>query len=226
MSSYECRAPSVAAGSLAILAVRHSELDTRNYAEWELSRERQTHEWKRVRRAIITTRIRLVVFGHLLFFAGCILVNLLGSPDVSKHFTHIGWYSLLLTSSSLLLAEWMHVRFPPRSPPRYVVRSTGVTEYGDEGPRHHLDWSRTRQLRLISDRERPEFHSLVFVLGGQSWLAPQHRISVPLPQPVSQSSLEPIGEFQALEAIGSALTENGFDWKSFTNHNDVELTFG
>jgi hypothetical protein len=187
----------------------------RPYAEWALSRERQTHEWKLMRRAIITMRVRLLIFGHLLFFAGCLLIDLLGNAELSGHFAHVGWYSLLLTSVSLLLAEWLHVRFPPRCPPRYVVRSTGVTEYGDEGPRHHLDWSRTRQLRLVCDRERPEFHSLVFVLGGPHWLERLHRIYVPLPDPVN--------ELQALAAVGSALAENGFDWRTHENCEDIDL---
>ena len=194
--------------------------EARPYAQWELSRERQAHEWKRIRRAIISTRIRLLVFGHLAFFAGCLLIDLLGNAELSRHFTHVGWYSLLLTSASLLLAEWMHVRYPPRTPPRFVVRGTGVTEYGDEGPRHHIDWSRTRQLRLECDRERPEFHSLVLVLGGPHWLERLHRIAIPLPQPLTAGAT---GELQALAAVGSALSENGFDWKTHGNCDDIDL---
>src|SRR5437868_13933972 len=99
MSSYERRVSNGEQQASNAAAEPLASFDARQYAEWELSRERQTHEWKRVRRAIISTRVRLVVFGHLVFFAGCLLIDLLGNLDLSRHFTHIGWFSLLLTSS-------------------------------------------------------------------------------------------------------------------------------
>ena len=188
-----------------------------HYAEWQLSRERQVHEWKLLRRAIVSTRIRLVVYGHLAFFLGCVLLELLGHPEMSLQCAKAGWVSLLMTSAVLMAVEWRLVRFPPLSPPRFVVRGSGLTEYGHEGPRHHLDWLRTRQLRLEADQERPEFLSLVFIRGGPAWLERFSRISVPLPE----SSGAKIG---ALSAVGHALADNGYQWKSHVNRNDVQLT--
>ena len=193
-----------------------------SYAAWQLTPERQRHEWRRTRRAIISTRIRLLVAGHCVFLASCVGLNLLSNAHVCSNFAWVGCYSLLLTSVVLLICEWLHVRFPPRHPPRFVVRTNGVTEYGDEGPRNHWDWTRVRQLRLVADRERPEFRSLVFVTSGYRWMEKFHDITVPLPD-AAPADLASIGEREAIGAVGVALAENGFQWKAQMGKNELKI---
>ena len=192
------------------------------YAAWQLTPERQRHEWKRVRRAIIAMRVRLLIYGHLVFFAGCVILNLLGNRAASDNFMSVGCYSLLLTSLSLLLTEWLHVRFPPQHPPRYVVRPSGITEYGDEGPRQHWDWTRILQVRLESDRERPEFRSLIFVNRGLRCFQGFNRIAVPLPEASPPDGAD-VDEWNAIAAVGVALTENGYNWQRQLGGNDVRI---
>jgi hypothetical protein len=167
-------------------------------------------------------RVRLLVYGHLLFFAGALVLYLFGNRTASDNFTSVGCYSLLLTSFSLLLTEWLHVRFPPRQPPRYVVRQSGITEYGDEGPRQHWDWTRIRHLRLEADRERPEFRSLIFVNSDLRWLREISRVVVPLPEAAPQEG-GGLDEWNAIAAVGTALTENGFGWKRQISRNEITL---
>ncbi len=188
---------------------------TSHYAAWQLTPERQRHEWKRARRAIISTRIRLLVCGHAVYFAGCVALNFLSSAHVCSNFASAGCYSLLMTSVVMLICEWLHVRFQPRLPPRFVVRPHGVTEYGDEGPLNHWDWSRVRQLRLVADRDHPQFRSLVVVTSGWRWLEKFHRIRIPLP--------DAAGEHEAIGAIGVALAENGFQWRAQVNRNELRI---
>lgn len=190
------------------------------YASWQLSPDRQRHEWKRTRRSIIAMRVRILIYGHLAFFLACMSLKHLGSI-YSANFTHAAWYSLFLTSAFLLGIEWLHVKFPPRMPPRFVVRPSGVTEYGDEGPRAHWEWSRIRQLRLEADRERPEFRSLVFVHGGPRVLERLVCVAVPLPGGLAPTVSFEGDEWQALAAVAQALSDNGIAWKAHERNGVV-----
>jgi hypothetical protein len=187
-----------------------------SYASWQLTPERQRHEWRRTRRSIIAMRLRIVVYGHLAFFIACLLLKNTGSI-YSNNFVNAGCYSLFLTSAFLLAFEWLHVKFPPRLPPRFVVRPSGVTEYGDEGPRAHWEWSRIRQLRLEADRDRPEYRSLIFV-HGPNWMTRLGRVTVPLPGGSEGD------EWQALIGVVEALSDNGIAWKA-QDPNGVTLNF-
>jgi hypothetical protein len=185
------------------------------YAAWQLTPDRQRHEWKRARRSIIAMRLRLLIYGHAAFFIACLYLKAHGSI-YSANFTHAAWYSLFLTSAFLLGFEWFHVKYPPRQPARFVIRPTGVTEYGDEGPRAHWEWHRIRQLRLEADRERPEFRSLVFVHGPRlpRWIENLGSVAVPLPGDSTPSFKFEGDEWQALIAVAAALGDNGIGWKA------------
>ena len=173
-----------------------------------MSAERQRHEWMRQRRAIVAARIRIVIYGHLLFFALCLIVQALGAVN-SAAFAACGWMSLLLVSGGLILAEWLHVKMRPRTPPRYVIRNNGVTEYGEEGPRAHWDWSRTQGLSIETDRRAPNYRSLVFKMS-DAWL---QNVQVPLPETAGQQAdaagVSLIGEREVVAAIMQALEDNG-----------------
>ena len=198
------------------------------YVMWQVSPERQRYEWMQFRRSIVSTRIRLVVFGHLAFFAVCVLLKYVAGIAQCEFFS-FGWWSLFILSSGLLMLEWLHVKTLPRVPPRFMLRQSGLTEYGEDGPRMHLPWQRTFQLSIETSREQPQYRSLVFTTectpvepeqsanfdGWVVWPRWQalrnfmHRFSclrVPLP--------EHIDELQIAAAIDRALEESGIDWKA------------
>ncbi|HYG78584.1 MAG TPA: hypothetical protein VEK08_26530 [Planctomycetota bacterium] len=176
-----------------------------DYAAWQISEQRQRHEWTLMRRSIVKTRLSIVIFGHSGFFATCLLLNARGVP--CSTFIHLGWWSLLLASLLLLLMEFLHVHSLPRIPPRFVVRRSGLTEYGEEGPRTHWDWGRAEQLSIATDHERPAYRSLVVALRSQSKLFQKFtRIYIPLPETEQQ-----INERDIIAAVNAALEDNNIE---------------
>src|ERR1051325_4759582 len=101
---------------------------------------------------------------------------------------------------ALLIMEWAHARLLPRTPPRFAVKRSGVTQYGEDGPRVHFDWTSALQLSIESDRFRPEYRSLVLsTASGPAWVKSLGRICIPLPS---------ADEGEIIAAVGRALMDN------------------
>ena len=123
----------------------------------------------------------------------------------------LGWWSLCFTSISMLIMEHVHVKLLPRTPARFVVRRSGVTEYSDEGPRMHWDWPRACQLSIECDREQPAYRSLVFAMKPESILwGKLFRFSIPLPP---QADVE-INEHAIVAALNEAFEANQIHWEA------------
>jgi hypothetical protein len=164
------------------------------------------------RRAIVTARIRVVFLGHAAFFAICLLLEAFGRLPAG--FLSAGCWSLFFLGVVLILAEWLHVKMQPRVPPRFVVRSSGLTEYGQDGPRAHWDWHRTHQLSIESDRERPGYRSLVLAMQGeQALLRTLHRFYIPLPDEPEDSPMQgEVNEREVVAALWRAFEQSRIAW--------------
>jgi len=174
-----------------------------DYITWQISPERQKHDWMQLRRFIVRTRWRIALYGHVAYFIACSALKTLGVQ--CNDFISLGWWSLLIIGMALLIIEWMHVHALPATPPRFVVRRSGLTEYGEDGPRMHWDWERTAQLSIETDRERPAFRSLVVAMKAETLMVGKFcRISIPLPGDDD--------EFAIIEAVSRALEDNRIDW--------------
>ena len=192
------------------------------YVSWQVSLERQRYEWMRLRRSIVSTRIRIVVVGHILFFAGCLGLKEMGGASYAWFFA-LGWWSLFFVSSSLLIFEWLHVKTLPRVTPRFAIRQSGLTEYGQDGPRLHLNWQRACRLSIETEHFHPHVRSLVIHTQSETgwrclpwtqcttWIEKFGRFYIPLPDN-SQSA-----ENEIVAAIGLALENSGICWKPLPN---------
>lgn len=184
-------------------------LESTDYIAWQISAERQKHEWMLLRRIIVRTRWRIALYGHAAFLLICSTLNALGVQ--CAEFISLGWWSLCFIGISLLLTEWVHVRMLPSTPPRFVVRRSGLTEYSEEGPRKHWDWARTAQLSIETDCERPGYRSLVVGMKSGSALFEKFcRFSIPLPATDGESTID---ERAIVEAVSRALEENRIRWQ-------------
>jgi hypothetical protein len=177
---------------------------------WQITPERQRHEWLRTRRLIIAARLRIVVYGHIAFLLLLSCLRAAGWLSAGSQLSACGWLSLCFVSAALLAMEFVHMRLLPATPPRYAVRQSGVTEYDEHGPHAHWDWSHTRCLLLERDQQRPEFQSLVFVMNGPEWLWRLNHFHIPLPE----NNAAGADSHQIILAVGRALTANGIEWKS------------
>jgi len=177
------------------------------YIAWQVSPSRQRHEWMRRRRAIIAVRIRVALIGHALFFLICGGLKLIGA--LPGGLFSIGCGSLGFASAGLFLYEWMHVKLMPRTPPVFVLRDNGLTEYSADGPRAHWDWERTTQLSIETDRGRPAYRSLVLAMN-EPLLRKHFNFYFPLPDEKSSD----VDEHQIVAALSEALEANQFKWKA------------
>jgi hypothetical protein len=168
----------------------------------------------RTRRRIVSARIRIVVFGHLLLFGVGFVLQSLGMLGGLAGFLSVSMFSLLVISAWLFLFEFVHVKMLPRMPPKFVIRGSGVTEYDEEGPRVHWDWNRTRLLSIETDRVRPQYRFLVLKMSETVFLEKLSRVYIPLPENVAASGGMKVDETSVVAAIARALEENGIEWKS------------
>jgi hypothetical protein len=182
---------------------------------WQVSRERVRYEWMRQRSKIVSARIRICVVGHVALALFWALIQSFGGLSQFPNFTTVGWVSLLLTSGALFALEILHVLSLPRTPPRFVVRPTGLTEYTDDGPRIHWDWQRARTLSIETDSLRPNYRSLVLDMPESRWCKTIARVYVPLPEPGADDAF--VDERCVVAAIADALEFNGIEWEPGAN---------
>lgn len=174
-----------------------------DYIDWDVSPERQRHDWSQARRAIVRTRIIIVLAGHAAFLVVCQWLKASGA--LSGGFVALGWWSLLVVSACLLMLEFLHVRARPRERLRFVVRNNGVTAYDADGPRAHWDWSRTCLLSLETDRERPDYRNLVLGLQADAHCLNRFfRCAIPLPEAREDAP----DEVRIVAAVKEALAAN------------------
>jgi hypothetical protein len=189
----------------------HSTPETVEYIAWQISPERQRHEWMQLRKSLVAARLRIVIIGHLIYFLACAGLSIAGVKSGST-FLSCGWWSLIYISVAMLLMEWLHVRMLPRTPARFVVRKSGLTEYNEEGPRTHWDWTRAQHLSIVCDKERPAYRSLMVGMNSETgWLNKFSRFYIPLPEGTSTSS--DIDEIKVIAAVSQALEASGIQWK-------------
>jgi hypothetical protein len=151
------------------------------YLSWDISAERQRHEWIRLRKSLVRMRLRLVFFGHAAYFIVCGCLCYFGAQCAT--FVSLGFWSLLFISIYLLLMEYLLVRMLPAKPPRFVIRKSGLTEYGCEGPLSHWEWQRARQISIETDGINPAYRSLIVTLNGANPLFRKYnRCHFPLPE--------------------------------------------
>lgn len=174
-----------------------------DYIAWQVSPERQKHDWMQLRRFIVRTRWRIALYGHAAYLIACSVLKVLGVP--CSEFISLGWWSLLFIGVALLLMEWAHVKMLPATPPRFVIRRNGLTEYGEDGPRMHWDWDRTAQLSIETDADRPAYRSLVVAMKAETLMRGKFcRTAIPLPTDDDERAI--------IEAVSRALEENSIDW--------------
>jgi hypothetical protein len=191
-------------------------LKSAEYLCWQISMERQRHEWMRTRRKIVGARIRIVIYGHLLLLIAALITQGVGGLGLMLNVASAAAFSLLFISAFLFLTEFLHVKMLPKTPPKFVVRPSGVTEYDEEGPRMHWDWSRTRMLSIETDVQQPRYRTLVLKMSETVWLGKLGRVCIPLPE-VSAAESAPdatgkVDEREVVAAIAQALQENGIRW--------------
>ncbi|HLX60273.1 MAG TPA: hypothetical protein VKX17_03220 [Planctomycetota bacterium] len=187
-------------------------MESNAYFSWSISKERQRHEWMRLRRSIVSIRLAFLVGGHLAYFAFCGVAHALGRFEQYGHSLWVGFWSMALIGIALLLLEMLYARMCPQTLPRFVIRKTGVTQYGDDGPSAHFDWARARVLQIENDRERPEFRSLVLSAPRKSrWLRRAGRVEIPLPSPDDPAA--GVDEVHVVEALRHAIEECGLTWR-------------
>ena len=185
--------------------------ETTEYIAWQISPERQRHEWMQLRKSLVAARVRIVVIGHAIYFLACLALSGAGVQSGSTLLS-CGWWSLLYISAAMLLMEWLHVRMLPRTPARFVVRKSGLTEYNEEGPRTHWDWNRAQHLSIVSDQERPAYRSLMVGMNSETgWLNKFSRFYIPLPE--VSSTANDVDEIKVIAAVSEALEASGIHWK-------------
>jgi hypothetical protein len=109
--------------------------------------------------------------------------------------------------------ELIYARMCPTALPRYTIRNTGLTRYGEEGPRALYGWDRSRVLRIEHDRRHPEFSSLVLSEARRfKWLRHASRVEVPLPSRDYVQSGEPLDETNVVAALHAATHDFGLAW--------------
>jgi len=188
----------------------------KEYASWQISDERHRYEWTQWRRTIVSARLRFVVFGHAAYFGGCFLLNNAGMPCSNFMFT--GGWSLLFASFCLFVLEYFHVRALPRTPARFVIRTSGLTEYGEEGPQTHWEWHRARHLSIATDCNRPAYRSLIVAIHSESrFIRAFSRISIPLPELEERDIVAAVQ--QALEANHIELRPQSGGNVALVSHN-------
>jgi hypothetical protein len=184
--------------------------DAAEFIAWQISPERQRHEWMQLRKSFVATRIRIVILGHAVYFVACLALSGAGVQWGSTLLC-CGWWSLLYISAALLLMEWLHVRMLPKTPARFVVRKSGLTEYNEEGPLSHWEWRRAEHLNIVTDLDRPTYRSLEVGMKSEAkWLKKFTRFYIPLPE---LSPSEPIDETKVIAAVSEALEASGINWK-------------
>jgi hypothetical protein len=185
--------------------------DTAEYIAWQISPERQRHEWMQLRKSLVAARVRIVVIGHAVYFLTCLALSVVGVQWGST-FLSCGWWSLIYISAAMLGMEWLHVRMLPRTPARFVIRKCGLTEYNEEGPRTHWDWTRAQHLSIVCDQEHPAYRSLMVGMNSETgWLNKFSRFYIPLPENTSTAS--DIDEIKVIAAVSQALQASGIQWK-------------
>lgn len=182
------------------------------FVTWQITPERQRHEWMQLRKSLVAARVRIVVFGHAIYFGACLALSSAGVQ--CSTFISCGWWSLVYISVTMLLLEWLHVRMLPRTPARFVIRKSGLTEYSEDGPRSHWEWQRAQHLSIISDLERPAYRSLVVGMHSQTgWMRKLSCFHIPLPEK-QQSDTD---ETKVIAAVSQALEASGIRWEPRTD---------
>jgi hypothetical protein len=187
-----------------------------HYLTWNLSTERQRHEWMRLRRVIVSVRMSLLIGGHAAYFGVCAVGHGFGTLESYGQSLFVGVWSLLLIGLLLLALEHIYAHNCPSTPPRYVIRNTGITRYGEDGPEAHFTWSSMRWVSVESDPRRREFRSLV--LTGEPrlpWLRHAGRVVIPLPDAEAETAV--------VRALGMALLDNGMNWTARGDAVRVEV---
>lgn len=173
------------------------------YLTWNISTERQKHEWMRVRRIIVRLRLGFLIGGHALYFAVCGIAHRYGKLEAFGHSIGVGLWSLLLIGLLLLALEYIYAHLCPNTSPQYVIRNTGITLYGEDGPSEHIPWDAMRYVRIESDPLRQEFRSLILLSSARnSWVRSAMKVAIPLPEP----------ETEVVRALGAAMMDNGLRW--------------
>lgn len=184
-----------------------------HYLSWSISEERQRHEWLRMRRSITSVRMAFLVGGHIAYFALCAIAHKLGCFEQFGHSFWVGFWSMALIGLLLYFFETLYTRTWHVERPRFAIRKSGVTLYGDDGPSAHYDWSHKPVLHIESDQRRPEFRSLILSTARKNrWLRRAGRVSIPLPAHDDHFNAERIDESRVVEALRHATEDHGLRW--------------
>jgi len=188
-------------------------MSTPHYLSWSISEARQRHEWLRVRRSIMAVRLTFLIGGHILYLVLCSVAHALGCFAQYGHSFWVGFWSMALIGMLLFLFETLYTRTWHIEKPRFAIRKSGVTLYGDDGPNAHYDWSHKPVLHIESDHRRPEYRSLILSEAYKyRWLRRAARVSIPLPSLDDGSSSERIDELRVVEALRHATEDHGLRW--------------
>ncbi len=184
-----------------------------HYLTWTISDERQRHEWLRFRRSIMTVRMTFLVGGHIVYFLLCALAHRLNCFNQYGTSLWVGFWSKALIGLVLYLFETLYTRTWRIEQPRFAIRKTGVTLYGDDGPTAHYDWTRKPILHIESDRRHPHYRSLVLSEARKyRWMRRAGRVSIPLPTPHENHGPERLDESHVVAAIRHATEDHGLTW--------------
>ena len=181
-----------------------------DYITWTVSPERLRHEWMRLRQSLVRLRLGFLLVGHVLYFAFCALASYFGRIQNFTHAISLGLWSLTLIGLTLLLSEWIYARMCPDHAPRFTIRRSGVTLYGDDGPAAHFDWRHKKYLRIEADPQRPDFRALILCEAQRfKWLREAGGVRIPLPE-----NGNAVNEFQIVQALHDAIRDAGLTWNS------------
>lgn len=188
-------------------------MSTPHYLTWSISEDRQRHEWLRMRRSIMSIRMAFLVGGHVAYFALCAVAHRLGCFAQFGTSFWVGFWSMGLIGMLLYLFETLYTRTWRIENPRFAIRRTGVTLYGDDGPTAHYNWSHKPILHIESDHRHPHYRSLILSEARKSrWLRRASRVSIPLPTPHDSLSHERLDESHVVAALRHATEDHGLTW--------------
>jgi hypothetical protein len=180
------------------------------YLSWTITVERQRYEWMRFRRSLVALRLTFLAVGHLAYFSICAIGHWLGTFQNYGLSIFVGFWSLILIGMTLLILEMVYAHLCPSTPPRYTIRNSGITLYGEDGPAAHFAWTHAPVLHLESDPAHPEFRSLVLRTHAHRLLRHFSRVIIPIPPGEAEDGQQ--YETRIVSALAQALDDNGLTW--------------